>query len=793
MAGESQPRNSAARLSFVRRGRAQCCCILRGFWLSRVPAAAGAILCLLLMASTVEAGVEGRIAQTGFDSEAGPCYRRGSWCPVRIDLTLRGESAFRGTLRVIQSDADADRCISEREVALSGEGVTRSFWLYALPDPVRERPFEVQLVDETGSALMFDDGLGRSVPRLTAQASPMVIDQAEVLILDLSERPLSALGLSVRQENESFRRPLLLARTEPGNMPPVWLGLEMVDAAVWDAADPSKLDPSQVDALIAWVRSGGHLVLAASRTAGTLKQSRFEPLLPVEIGPVRQLKELPGVQSRLLGKRENEKLSEPMTVCDTALRPGADNRIGPTDHPFVSTIRLGRGRLTFVAAELRELFRNEDEPGRVVDAVFGFRRQPSDPDRTRMQIPLNLFAPVRQTVDFVKRTGAFMGVAILFAIGYALTATVVSWHWLKSRDWKEHNWSAFAAVVLAASGLSLAAVKAVRGVGTELHQLSVVDLDAGSLLAEATCLFGVKTGSHTRLDLWLPSDADRAASDQGAMCSLKPMPSEAGSSAFGGGSDETGFLSPLNYRMQPLRATLEDVPFRATLKQFLGHWSGERPESFLGEIYLDSGEIMDSSWIENRLGTALEGCYLFVARVDPKRDRSAGMIHAYELGTIGEGERIERLGSILSDRLAAANPKRRGDDEPIAQPKLDELQRRWVRDLSPSLVPGLLGQQERQIDPRNYDKALLLLTTWTEYDPTLVAVPLQAYELLAGHLRRLDLSGNLTRNRALLVGFTREPGPARLCVRPGGKKRRDFEPIEPSEARTMFRISLPVR
>ena len=88
---------------------------------------------------------------------------------------------------------------------------------------------------------------------------------------------------------------------------------------------------------------------------------------------------------------------------------------------------------------------------------------------------------------------------------------------------------------------------------------------------------------------------------------------------------------------------------------------------------------------------------------------------------------------------------------------------------------------------------LLLLTTWTEYDPTLDAVPLQAYELVAGHLRRLDLSENLTSNRALLVGFTREPGPARLCVRPGGKKRRDFEPIEPSEARTMFRISLPVR
>ncbi len=754
------------------------------------------LVSLLIMCGGWESArgaVEGRIAQTGFASEAGPCFREGRWCPLRVDLTLRGESTFQGVLRVIQTDTDGDRIISEREVGLSGEGVTRSFWIYSLPDMHGDEPFLVQLLDEQGAALMFDDGTGGTVPQLVERMPAALVNHEVTLVLDMSERALSQFSQSVRVLNNELRGSILLARTIPMEIPPAWYGLEMIDAIVWDAADPSKLDFTQIDALIGWVQHGGHLIIAAGRTAGTLKQSRFDELLPVDIGSARQVDELPDLQTKLLGFSAQQSLPEPVTVCNATIREGALQRFGTRKQSWVGTSRVGMGRITFVSAELADLISLETERGRLLGGLLGMRLRSPEPEQRRFAVPVDLFSDARQTVDFVKRTGALMGLAILFVVGYALTATVVSWHWLKRRDWKHHNWTAFSIVVLAASGLSLAAVQIVRGIGTDLHELSIVDLDVDSATASGTSFFGVKTASHTKLDLWLPGSADDEDGDLQTGCTLQPMPPGPTSMMLAGTGEQRGFLSPLEYTVHAGRAMLEDVPFRATLKQFVGQWTGPVQGSFRARIELDRGTVLDSSWLENNLDETLLGCYLIVARLDPKRERKAEAIEVYDVGTIEPGERIERLGAFLEDRLLQAKGiKSPGDNEPVRPENLGVLMDKWIRDLTPSLVPGWLGEQERRIDPNNYDKALLLLSTLAEYDELTGKGQLSRPNLLPGYCRSLDRSDSLSRRTAMLVGFSKGPGPVRLYSRNSRKKNRDFSPLIPSEARTMYRIFIPV-
>jgi hypothetical protein len=208
---------------------------------------------------------------------------------------------------------------------------------------------------------------------------------------------------------------------------------------------------------------------------------------------------------------------------------------------------------------------------------------------------------------------------------------------------------------------------------------------------------------------------------------------------------------------------------------------------------LDRGTVLDSSWLENNLEETLVGCYLIVARLDPKRERKAEAIEVYDVGTIEPGERIERLGAFLEDRLLQAKgPRSPGDNQPVRPENLGVLMDKWIHDLTPSLVPGWLGEQERRIDPSNYDKALLLLSTLVEYDELTGKGQLSRPNLLPGYCRSLDRSDSLSRKMVMLVGFSNGPGPVRLYSRNSRRKNRSFSPLEPSEARTMYRIFIPV-
>jgi hypothetical protein len=84
---------------------------------------------------------------------------------------------------------------------------------------------------------------------------------------------------------------------------------------------------------------------------------------------------------------------------------------------------------------------------------------------------------------------------------------------------------------------------------------------------------------------------------------------------------------------------------------------------------------------------------------------------------------------------------------------------------------------------------MLLMTTFDEIDPRALARS-NDLDRTAGHV--LDRSRAMTRNHALFIGFSTEPGPARLCYRKAGNDSGQWRDIEPDKSLVMYRISVPI-
>ena len=96
-------------------------------------------------------------------------------------------------------------------------------------------------------------------------------------------------------------------------------------------------------------------------------------------------------------------------------------------------------------------------------------------------------------------------------------------------------------------------------------------------------------------------------------------------------------MAPQRYELLEYRAGLSGLPVRATLKQLEGYWAGELPGTLRADLAVESGFIPTAeSWIENRLGVDLTGCWLIGLRD----------IHALTRHAV-----FDRIGDVDSSRI----------------------------------------------------------------------------------------------------------------------------------------------
>lgn len=802
--------------------------LLRKHQLTGVASAVWAVAVLSLVGSPASA-LDGRIVQIGYrmstaqsditDDTAGmQKYREGTWVPILVEL-FNEENAplFEGKLRVIQRDRDGDLAVTEEPVAVRG---LRRYWLYTVAAPQRgDVPFAVQVIDADGNvARIRDNRSGRDSDRLTpSQADPPLKLAAEdMVVLDISERQVSQLYRMTSKGRDTpegkevvLARPVVIARGSAKDLPPHRCGLDMVNAIVWDGPDPAVLPDAvhQMKALTEWVYRGGTLVLGVGRTWQTVQKSPLGPMLPGPLTGDEAVQALPEMEDFLRGSAAGgsttkaAQLKGKITICPIARASLlADTRVlYPTERSgnrvMVCRRIIGRGQIVYVGAELRDLFSQGGNNDDLLMRLLGLRREAKDEQAHTGGMDVELFPKLSGLVAFVVEAGLYFLFAVVFVVSYILATTLGAWQWLKSRGWSKHAWTAFAGLAIGASLLSLAAVRLIRGIGYDAQELNVVDLRAndyqgqGKYEALATSFYGLKTGSHERLDVILPPDwvnIDEAADTPCTLRVLPPNPD--GSEDFFAASD--------SYQIVPTRARLLGVPFRATLKQFEGTWRGEIGGRITASLTCTRDpsnyyRLDANSWIKNELGVDLYGCILLHAEADPDQRpvrRWAAQIRAIKVGNPPDKGFLRQQETLTRLDLLAYGPEGRRDFSDT----LAGLQKAWAGKFGVSLERGY-GAEEREskVTADVSEAALLLLTSFQEFRPA--SDPQWGGRTLARtHLVGMDLSDLLNKDVMLLIGFSDTPGPARLCYRPADTQQK-FRPIRPSSSLTMYRVLIPIK
>ncbi len=763
-----------------------------------------ALACVLAWSAVAGAAVVGRVVHVGFPAAMGDVVRPGAWTPVVVDLSLQGSSGFDGFLRVSQRDKDGDLAYDRIPVQLRAEAAPqRRYILYCVTGPAggEAGAVSVDVLDENGDIVeVISADSNTPVRSLRVSQAPDRLRPDHYLLLALSNGAIGTVAyLEGADQRDKFDRPVHVAHLAPADLPDRWQGLEMVDAVVWEAANATELSSAQLDALVTWVRQGGHLLIAASRTADTIARSqRLAEVLPVTIGLVAPQAQLNTLRNQLLGDANSRAYADalPVAMCQTA--PGARALLTEKaiQAVLVAERRVERGRVVFVAAELQDL---TSEQGLSPVAFYRSLLQLRRPRLTEVSAPPSataLFPVLEQTVGFRRSTGVYLLAAVLFSVVYVGVATFGSWRFLRSRDWTRYAWSSFAIVAAAASVLSWMAVQSMRGVGQSLQQLSIVDATAGEARATATAYFGVKTGLDSVLDVWMPSNYAQASEPERTQCYLKPLPTSAEE-----WSSASSFADPRRYRLVPASALLEDVPVRATLKQFEGRWLGNLRRTLeadvrVGEISDETGAddgVLRGSTITNKLGHTLRNCLLIqptrdaflanFADMTPRQDR----IYVHSVGDIADGETVD-----LAERIYAA-PDGVGvvAVETWRKRTLAENHKNWGNKFVTATLFGGGSDVVERFRLEDYQDALLMLTTLGEHAP----ITLQSQYHTSGfdfsrrHCVQLDRGAELAKDRFLLIGFTDDQGPVMLSTRSGGG---DFRPLLADEAHTMYRFWIPV-
>jgi hypothetical protein len=762
--------------------------------------------------------VQGQVDAVGFQASNCAVLRAGQWFPVRVSLTSQGGQVFTGELRFESIDLDGDRvAFTQPNVTLTGEaGPPKRFWCYAACNATNELPSGVEVVSPEGAL----------IAELPLPSQPLVvIPNDDFLVLDISYPAVTALNnlqvptAAPGQPTDAIRRfyrNVIVARMPATDLPDRWWGLEAVNVLVWDQPDPAILSLAQRDALVEWVRNGGQLVLGVGSKWPALRKSELTPLLPLQgEGPTVEVQKLEVFFDRMtLPAWKTREFRNPIAV--TTAQPAADacrtlGEYGPTGSLALITMRaFGSGRVVATAASLADLTNEVPvDEAKLFGALFDLNAYSKEfaakltegsqyaglVDRTW------LYDGVVQPIAFGAATALRSGLAFLFVAAYIALATIVSWTWLRGRGLTHVSWTVFAGFAVAASGLSLGTVGALRSLSGGVRSVCILDMEAGSTAARGRALFGYRSATRQRADLTVPGEGNF----------LRPLAKDP--------RGASKYVTPARYAAVPAKAALDGVLMRATLKQFEGFWHGDLEGTIRADLVVDRGKgrLTAGSWIANDLSVDLAGGYLLF--IDPRQDqggvpwRAAGLTSVYALPEeeggaadvsvvppainvlvvrvpkIPAGQQVSRLGQADYEQVdqnwvvwARSGNRKRSEmfQKERDLPTLWHEQQAWAAGGALARLLGDVGGPER----------MLLLASTRDYflhnggvDFKTVGRPLST-----DGLPELDvtdwLMGGQREGRAVLITWADGPGPARLLR--GGK------PLELLDGLTVYRVRLPI-
>ncbi|MDX2197525.1 MAG: hypothetical protein SF069_00980 [Phycisphaerae bacterium] len=771
------------------------------------------LLVVGLIAGTAAAQVvEAKIDLAGFPAPTARALmaREGQWVPIAVDLRLPGVGLFTGSLRVASEDIDGDIVEFMRDgVSINAEAGKRRYWCYA-----------ISFLNRTGPSSLFVDILdkdGATVQRVPVPDFDMASND-DMIVLDISDRQIVRLRAMQSEGWEGrgdagkakYTRHLVTSFSAATNLPDRWIGLEAVDAIFWDLPTPSQIGENQLQAVIDWVRRGGVLVLGLGANWQQVADSTLAEIVPVA-----------GSGATLSG---NDLKFFPKTFSDDAPPPtSATASIGvaavkarrealvlfrdqvvPTGETvdLLATWCVGSGRVTTAATSLRELS-NRVGNERVLEYVLGLtpRTKKYNDEEVKKQQNLlamptagrgNIFAPIATAVSFSGQRAFFVLAAFGFVVAYSLIATVGTWSWLVRKKLTMHSWTAFTAAAVLGSALGLLAVSMTFGLRQGVHGVAVVDLVGGNSTGNGRCWIGY-TNASRQIASFTVGD---------------PRSYLRGMSIANDGIVK--FATPGRYRSLPDTGRLDDVPVRATLKQFEGAWTGEVGGTITGQLVADraTGRLKPGSWVKNDLPQEISGGLIFY--LDPRSKAGpfdaldqpvGGVTHWKRKGYVPASmnviaaalpglksgartrenftaEQYAALETAIGEWSAQTAAVRKDTPRPELT-TLWDMQHAWAGPAS-----TWLGRAFGSGDPSSM---LMLASTRSLYLPNTSIKDFDTVgtPFTTDGLSNMDISHWLIRGQAVVFLWSEQPGPIEF--------KRDEKKVRIGRGVTMIRVRLPLQ
>jgi hypothetical protein len=592
---------------------------------------------LLILPSVTFAQARGQVESIGF----GDYFRPGCWTPMLVYLVPTTGSPFTGRIEVVQEDLDRDQVLFTRQITLTGNpaggsAVEQRFWMYFMPQPNKGREIldDTQSVNELSNLikvrLCTDSGKELVKLPITRTLRPVGLragiggyggtSRGEKMVLCVYDKSAPNLAEYANSLTAGLTEEVvqLTARDMAKDLPDSVIGYDAIDAILWSDADPTKLSTDQLAAIEQFVKRGGQLVISQDTYVNQWQRNNtaFALLMPVTVRGVEErddrlptLRELAHVPLPLGDPQSNDpwdRLKGPFRYAvaepkaNTAViawqkDASGDLLLDASGKPKPYAVRgaAGAGSVTWVAQDLSDRQvqgRADSTTGWVFvwDKLFDWpnesilirgRDTSKDPQFQPYSAGTTweLGHAFLRYMDLPSTSAALIGIAVLFFIVYWVAAGPGSYLVLLKKGRSMMSWFAFAAIAIAATGLTVGIVKLVLRGAPKLQHVSFVRMTRGE-----------PVHVHSDFGLYIPRDGDQklelkntAPNRASYVTAFNLHP------AFNG--DTAEFPARQTYQV-PVKEIHEGdreiadprtiyVPYRSTLKKFQAEWIGKAADN----------------------------------------------------------------------------------------------------------------------------------------------------------------------------------------------------------------------
>jgi hypothetical protein len=580
---------------------------------------------------------------------AGSAYRPGDFVGIRVQLTSNLDEPVQAWVQVEIPNADGDIAEYGRSVSLT-RGAQRPVWLYAPLPPTIDNSsvLTVRVFEMRDGRRRRELGGTRILPPAAGlvDMNTSIIGVVGNMRMELDD--LAAPGPRSQLPVAAHESTRVVSGLKPDQLPDQWEGLRPFEAITWTNADPTELRQPSAEALVEYVRRGGHLIICLEEAGNrwglgddmTNVDYALWQILPQQQPTKHEgvmLSELLPVLGKALATAENVP-DIPLSIltfdelpADTTYEPLIKTPDGQT---IVVQRRFGFGRVTVIgvnvgSGQLNNMLLDNGSTGLPQGDVFWGRilgrradaptsgeiRKIEDDERINAGDTWEnqlgggrLFA---EEISMTQRAGLGLFLAFILFVIYWLVAGPGCYYVLKHFHRVQHTWLAFGAAAGLFTAIAWGVVSLIPTTDVTVRHLTYLDriartpddphdvernADADPQLWRGTSWLSVYLDDYRDTEVAIAS-----ADDQRDLLATWAPP----------GMSQQTFPNVARYQVDiGASPSRYELPGRSTATQLYAHWLGVADLSQFGKmIQVDPNDpirvVIDSAGNETSLAGTL--------------------------------------------------------------------------------------------------------------------------------------------------------------------------------------------